>query len=110
VRRLVGSEMCIRDRNNTEFKGRKITVELSNKKNKVYIKCKNVDSVLEEVRVCLSNWKLDKLEIFELSLDKQMCIVKAELANEEAVNEFIKDYGVNRISCKVTRSIHYRRV
>jgi RNA recognition motif-containing protein len=110
LRRLEDANQIIEKLNNTEFKGRKITVELSNKKNKVYIKCKNVESVLEELRVCLSNWKLDKLEIFELSLDKQMCIVKAELANEEAVNEFIKDYGVNRISCKVIRSIHHRCV
>lgn len=89
--------------NGFEFDGKKLLVELANKKNKVFIKAKYHEGALAELKKTLENWKYEESETHDVSLDKAFFMIQLRFENEETANNFLVDFRTNPGKCVLIR-------
>lgn len=86
-----------------------LVVELANKKNKVFIKAKNFDNAIQELKTSLAKWKYEESENPEYSLNKEFFIQQLRFETEEMAKQFIEDFRANSSQCSIKRPGHSQR-
>lgn len=79
----------------TAFQGKQLVVELTNRKNKVFIKANFHENAIEELKRSLEGWKFEELEAPEVSIDKTHFIVLVKFENEATANRFLEEVAKN---------------
>lgn len=81
--------------NGSTYGATQLIVELTNRKNKIFIKAKYHDKAIEELRKCMSNWKYEEGETPDIATDKSHYIIMLKMENEEMANKFLEDFQKN---------------
>lgn len=95
--------------NGSEFAGKELQVELTNKKNRVFIKARHHEGAMAELRAQLAEWKFEESESPELSSDKSSFIVLLRFDTETSAQNFLEDYRKDPKKCELTRPDHRPR-
>lgn len=83
--------------------GRDLVVELTNRKNRVFIKAKYSDNAMADLKAQLANWKFEESDTPELSTDKSSFIVLLKFENEATAQQFLDDYRKDPKKCCLIR-------
>lgn len=89
--------------NGKEHFGRGLVVELTNRKNRVFIKAKYSDTAMADLKAQLSAWKFEESETPELSTDKSSFIVLLKFESEAVAQQFLEEYRKDPKKCVLIR-------
>lgn len=103
------ANLAIGKLNGTAFLGRDLVVELTNRKNRVFVKAKYSDSAMGELKAQLAEWKFEESDTPELSTDKSSFIVLLKFENEDAAQRFLEDFRKDPKKCRLIRPHHHER-
>lgn len=95
--------------NGQTHKDREMVAELTNKKNRVFIKAKYHENAMAELKASLSEWKFEESETPELSSDKTSFIVLLKFESEASAQRFLDEYRRDPKKCRLTRPHHPQR-
>lgn len=95
--------------NGTKWGDRELLVELTNRKNRVFVKARNHENAMEELKASLAEWKFEVSESPEISSDKSTFIVLLKFDKEQAAQRFLEDFQKNPKKCELTRPHHHQR-
>ncbi len=95
--------------NGSTFAGKELIIELTNKKNRVFVKAKHHEGAMAELRAQLSDWKFEESESPELSSDKSSFIVLLRFDTEFSAQRFLEDYRKEPKKCELSRPNHSER-
>ena len=107
--KLETAKRVIEELNGTQFDGKELLVELTNRKNKVFLKAKYHDTAIEELRKTLEGWKYEESESPEISSDRIYFIILLKFENEQTALAFLEDYRTHPGKCGLTRPAHSER-
>ena len=89
--------------NETNYSGKKLLVELTNRKNKVFIKARYSENCMDRMKQALNAWKVLEIELPEVSSDKVYFIVLVKLEDEGEAIRLIEDIKKNTGKCEFKR-------
>ena len=95
--------------NGTSREGRELLVELTNRKNRIFVKARHHENAMTELKASLSQWKFEESESPEVSSDKATFIVLLKFENEQAAQRFLEDFRADPKQCELTRPSHHQR-
>lgn len=93
--------------NGTQKDGRELLVELTNRKNRVFVKAKYHENAMTELKASLAEWKFEESESPEVSSDKSTFIVLLKFENEQAAQRFLEDFAKEPKKCEFKRPADY---
>ena len=92
---LEQSRTVIEKLNGMKIDSKELSAELTNRKNKVFIKAKHSDKALNELKQSLDGWKVEEIEAPEVSTDKTHFIVLVKFESEAIANSFLEEVSKN---------------
>jgi predicted nucleotide-binding protein len=102
------SQKVIEKLNGSDYEGKPLVVELTNRKNKVFIKAKHHENALEELKSNLKDWTFEEIETPEVSADNNHSLVLVKFANEAMAIAFLEDFALNPAKCTLIRSNYHQ--
>ena len=102
------SQKVIEKLNGSDYEGKPLVVELTNRKNKVFIKAKHHENALEELKSNLKDWTFEEIETPEVSADNNHSLVLVKFANETMAIAFLEDFALNPAKCTLIRSNYHQ--
>lgn len=106
---LQAAQTCIEGLNGMSYRGNKLHVEASVKRDVLYMKGPYNTDIKEDLAKILNSWGLIEIEDIEKIDEGRMYMTTARFKDELSARSFLQEFKTRREDCKFTRST-YKRV
>jgi RNA recognition motif-containing protein len=103
-----GAIKAIERLNGFKWKDRELLVELTNRKNRVFVKARYHENAMAELRASLAEWKFEESESPEVSSDKSTFIVLLKFDKEQAAQRFLEEFQKDPKKCELIRPDYHQ--